>query len=170
MTIWNEYFSYSPGTGDLMWKVRPKEHFNTDVGCDLFNKAYAGKTAGSQRHGHVRVTINGKNYAVAQIVWEIHRGPLPPKVKIASINGIENDTRIENLQLVTGKRDDTTTRVKGVSWSKRTKKWKARIRSHPQGKKVVLGYFPTKALAAEAYAQVAYDLDPSRKVSVDNTF
>jgi len=38
---------------------------------------------------------------VHRCVWEAHKGPIPKGLEINHINGVRNDNRIENLELVT---------------------------------------------------------------------
>jgi len=61
------------------------------------------------RSGYIReyATINKKQIFWSQHrrIWEDHFGPIPKGMKIDHINGIRDDNRIENLQMLTNKQN-----------------------------------------------------------------
>ena len=68
---------------------------------------------------------------------------------------LRSATNAQNLQN-RGKQRNNTSGVKGVTWDKVRRKWKAEIQA--DGKRKFLGRFDIKALAAIAYQNAAQDL------------
>jgi len=159
---WHEYFEYLPNTGQLRWKVRPREHFATSVGHARFNHLFAGKIAGcANSQGYLQVGPNGKLTLVHVIIWEMHKGPVPEGLDVDHINNTPLDNRIENMQLATRsqncqkakRRKDNTSGFKGVSWNVKMNKWQAYINS--ERKRTHLGFHETVELAHAAYCKAA---------------
>ena len=71
--------------------------------------------------------------------------------QIDHINGIRNDNRICNLRAITPIKNLWNTKAKGYCWSKRNKKWQARIGYNK--KTIYLGYFNTEIEAQRAYLE-----------------
>nr|DAF78407.1 MAG TPA: homing endonuclease [Caudoviricetes sp.] len=95
-----------------------------------------GDVAGTKRkNGYIYVNVDGKITAAHRIVWEMHNGTIPDGMYIDHINHIRDDNRIENLRLVTKidnawnmtKKKNNKSGVTGVSWDRRSKKWRAQI-------------------------------------------
>jgi HNH endonuclease/AP2 domain len=138
-----ELFDYDPVAGQLIWKF--------SIGL-----AKAGDEFGTTKDwkGYLRNGIDGEYYFVHRVVWLYHYGSWPT-VQIDHINGIKDDNRIENLREATPSqnkcntpvRRDSASRIKGVHQDKRTGRWRAYI--NVDGKRVHLGFFATKAEAAE---------------------
>lgn len=87
---------------------------------------------------------------------------LPPEgFFVDHINGSGLDNRRSNLRLATITENNRNTRLlksntsglKGASWSKRDKKWKASIKVNKVT--IYLGYFSTKEAAHEAYRRAS---------------
>ena len=119
---WNDYFEYHDGT--LIWKVA--------VG----RKIRAGDTAGTVTpRGYVSVTLGGSKYRAHRVIWEMHNGPIPKGMEIDHDDGKRANNKINNLKLTTNagnhknmaKRNDNTSGVTGVYFSKGAGKWLARI-------------------------------------------
>lgn len=53
------------------------------------------------RNSYWRVSLNGKNYPVHRVVWELHNGPLRDGKLIDHINRISTDNQISNLRSAT---------------------------------------------------------------------
>jgi hypothetical protein len=70
---------------------------------------------------------------------------------IDHINGIKNDNRICNLRVLTHQKNLWNTKAKGYSWSKKNKKWYAKIGYNY--KCISLGYFNTEQEARNAYLE-----------------
>ena len=81
--------------------------------------------------------------------------PCGYKIVVDHINAIRSDNRLENLQLITQRKNATkdrkgiTSKYIGVNWHSRAKKWVARIQIN--GKTKHLGYFLSEEEASEAY-------------------
>ena len=100
-------------------------------------------------------------HKVHRIIWEMHNGPIPSGMVIDHINGNVEDNRLENLRVATNaenmrNRGCTYANqygLKGVSWMKAAGKYQAGIKV--DGKRIALGLFPTKGLAAVSYAKAS---------------
>jgi len=96
-----------------------------------------------------------KHFKVHQLVAIAFLNHIPDGMKIVvdHINGNKLDNRVENLQLISNREncirsiDKTKTSSKyiGVSWSKKKKKWRARIQF--EGKQKNLGGYDTELKA-----------------------
>ena len=100
---------------------------------------------------------NGRNHRL-----RLHRLIIdcPKDCDIDHINGMPNDNRKANLRIATHQnnsrntklRSDNSTGYKGVSFSKRERKYRAYI---TYGKQISLGYFDSPIDAAKAYDKAA---------------
>lgn len=166
---WNDYFTYDPITGNLLWKVRPLHQFKNEHGQRTFNTRYGGKPAGAKAFTPARnplaiaisLMMDGKkrDYTAHRIIYEMHHGPIPDKMEVDHIDGNAHNNRIENLRLATHgqnmlnkrRHSNNTSGFKGVSYRKDKKKWRAYICVH--GRSHNLGHFDTPEAAAKAYAE-----------------
>jgi HNH endonuclease/AP2 domain len=104
------------------------------------------------------LTVNGKRHSIIMHREIIHA------VAGESVDHINHDTldnRRENLRICSNvqnfsnrkMRSDNTSGFKGVSWEKKSRKWKAQLRVN---KKIIYsGYFNTAIEAAEVYDREA---------------
>ena len=106
------------------------------------------------RSGYMRVHFGGRFFAAHRLAWFYVTGQWPEK-DIDHINGIRHDNRLCNLRAVTRKqnRENTTVSwsasgVRGVTWCKKRKAWKAQVRHNQQ--QYNLGYFSDVNEAAAA--------------------
>jgi hypothetical protein len=122
----------------------------------------AGKIAGStNNNGYVIVCMDYKMKGAHRIIWEMHNGPIPEGIDIDHINGIRSDNRIENLRLATRSQNianklvakRSTSRLMGVTHDNARNNWRAVINAN--GKYKTIGRYPTKGLAAVAYAKAS---------------
>jgi hypothetical protein len=161
----HECFDYDPETGGLTWKVRPREHFNSDRGWRTFNSKYSGKEIRSitgKGYRHARVTIGDKvmSFYVHVIAHVLMTKSWPTedidhKNRHSSSNEWNNlrpATRSQNI-INQGIRSDNTTGVTGVSWHKKMRKY--RVRVHQNRKEVIVGYYDTLEEATAARKQAA---------------
>lgn len=89
----NEFFQYLPATGVLIWKERK--------GAEIWNKRYAGTTAGGvERSGRI-ITLHYNRYPRARLIWKFVYGELTKGGVILHIDGNNYNDKIENLKLVT---------------------------------------------------------------------
>lgn len=141
-----ELFDYNPKTGALVWRVTPT------------NRVRVGGIAGSpDKDGYLKVCVNYKSYKVHRVAWLYVYGDWP-RGQIDHINRVRNDNRICNLRCVPGQQEQQqnvglSARNKsgfvGVCFSRKAKKWEARIGC--AGKKTWLGYFDSPEAASSAY-------------------
>jgi hypothetical protein len=103
--------------------------------------------------GYWRVRIEGKTYQLHRIIWIMHNGDIEKGLVVDHKNGIKDDNRIDNLRPLTRQENSfNNSKAKGYHWSKKDRRWIARICT--AGKIKHLGTFKLKEDAAEAY-QVA---------------
>ena len=155
-----EYLDYNAETGVLTWKERPvcRPH------DQMVNTKYAGKEAGNiGQNGYRYIRIREFGFFLAsRLIWLYETGEWPPKgleVDHVDLNPLNN--RWSNLRLTTPSQNMANTRahrdsrsgVKGVSWSKRDKKWVAQIMVG--GKQRCLGRFGTIKEAKAVYDRAA---------------
>lgn len=151
-----ECFEYNKETGELRWKYRPRNHFNSDRGMKTANTQSAGKVAGwthtSSNPGkrkYMEVSISGTSFLIHRIIWIMMTGKLPP-VTIDHIDRDATNNRWENLRDGSGSvnhrnrstRVDNSSGHRGVSFDSRSGRWVVRI-SDPTGRRVYLGSFDT---------------------------
>ena len=87
-----ECLNYDPASGVFTWKIsRGKSKVNKIAGC-------------VDTTGYIVIRIDGMNYKAHRLAWIYVYGEWPNDL-IDHINGINNDNRIENLELVTPQRN-----------------------------------------------------------------
>lgn len=97
----NECLDYDPLTGELTWKIRPRDHFISNSSFTKFNNQFAGKTAFTSLDGegylYRAITIKGqrKFYKAHRIIWKLIYGYDP--LQIDHENRIRHDNRLSNL-------------------------------------------------------------------------
>jgi len=151
-----QLLEYNPETGRFVWRCRLLRDGleRIDKG---WNKRFAGGKVAERkhRHGHLQIGLHCKNYMAHRVAWAHYYGEWP-EIDIDHINGNPSDNRIANLRLATDSqnlcnskiRTDNSSGVKGVSWSKKEKKWYAYINKH--GKMISLGRYESLDDAIEA--------------------
>lgn len=115
---------------------------------------YVGTMGGKKRYAFTR--IDGKTTYMHRLLMNA-----PDGVEVDHINGNGLDNRRSNLRLATRQQNcvnrppvpNKTSRFKGVSWCRSSKKWVAVI--HTNRKKTTLGYFVDEKEAARAYDKEA---------------
>jgi hypothetical protein len=61
-----------------------------------------GNPCQKKSRGYIRCRVPGQGWAMAhRVIWEAVHGPIPDGLQINHKNGIKDDNRIENLELVT---------------------------------------------------------------------
>jgi hypothetical protein len=154
----HECFNYDEKTGDLFWKERPREHFNSDRGFNSFNARLAGKLASTctSKMSYKTTSVGGYSaIASHRVIWKYHTGKDPVGV-IDHINQDKLDSRIENLRDVTqdinchntSESKNNTSGTKGVSFDKKGSMWRALITI--KGNIIHLGFFKDKESAIKA--------------------
>ncbi len=145
-------FRYDAASGRLLWRTR------SDMRPE-WNTRYAGRAAGSDcGHGYLKVSIRKRLFYVHHIVWVLAGRELPDEID--HINGDRADNRLSNLRAATRSQNsrnrslqkNSTSKIKGV-FPLPSGAYCARIGY--LGEDHYLGSFPTKRLAAAAYAGAA---------------
>lgn len=155
----------------MLTQERLKEllHYDRDTGVftrikTTSSRAIEGNVAGYVGSGgYLRVRVDCRVYFCHRLAWLYEYGEFPSKF-MDHINGDRQDNRISNLRQVSLSQNGfnrkmqstNTSGVKGVSWCKEMKKWRAVIMH--EGKHIHVGYFVEKIEAAEAIEKVRNEL------------
>lgn len=140
---------YDPATGIFTWRVR------------VSTRTKAGDVAGKVRaDGYRIIKIDGRDIYAHRLAWFLTYGQVPT-LPLDHINGNRDDNSIANLREATASqntinqklRSDNRSGYRGVQWSERHKKWRARIKV--DGETTELGYFDTALAASNAYEMAA---------------
>lgn len=90
-------FDYNEKTGQLTWRPRPPEHFDTNQAWVKHNRSFVGKVAGTVRDdGQVQVRLNKRACMAHRIIWCMYYGSYPERA-VKHRNGNCQDNRISNL-------------------------------------------------------------------------
>lgn len=94
-----ECLSLDPISGELIWRVRPRRHFESDKGWRVFNSKRAQRVAGtaSKTTGYVVLNFNGSLYAGHRIAFAMHFGAWP-RGHIDHVDGNRGNNAIANLR------------------------------------------------------------------------
>ncbi len=147
-----------PITADDVAELKNKFEYQAETGL-LIHKV--GRKAGSQagsagRDGYVKVFFRGGIYCAHRVAWSIYYGE-EPHGEIDHKNGDRSDNRISNLRVVDRVENMQNlfykprgfSGVRGVVWSKKLGKWRARITVDKKG--ISLGCFESKDEAHRRY-------------------
>lgn len=122
---WSELFDYHHD-GYLVSKVtRRNGHVKP-------GKVIRGTANKYNKQKYLQVGVNGKNYHLHRIVWEIFNGPIPANHVIE--NADDSCAKIENLKLISMSERQAkckfsgTSGIKGVCWIKTKNRWEAAIK------------------------------------------
>ena len=121
----------------------------------LYNKfdrgpARKGDLAGGPRQdGYWRVSVSNKQIRLHRVIWEMHNGPIPDGLVIDHIDRDISNNRIENLRAVTIKQNSHNCNQRGIWYSKKNNRWRARITV--DGNEIHLGWHKTEKEARQAY-------------------
>lgn len=164
-----ELLDYSPETGVLKWKKRPRHLFSSNQSFGAWNGKYAGKEAGHTKNGgspnlfYRYLTVRRKRFKAHVLAWVIEYGEWPPGL-IDHIDGDGLNNKILNLRISSyvkngrnmRKASNNTSGVTGVSFLTAEGKWKSSIQVH--GKKISLGSYVDKfeAICARKSANNLY--------------
>lgn len=157
---------YFPGSGEILWKTRPREHFLSNRSWKSWNSKWAWKIAGTKAKqsksstlSYVAIQISGKRYSAHRIAFALMTGRWPLIVDHIDGNGLNNSRA--NLREVTASENNKNCKLStantsgscGVYFHKRNKKWTASIRN--EGLLLHLGTFNSydEAVLARKLAQ-----------------
>jgi hypothetical protein len=152
-----ECFAYSPGSGTLTWRKRPRHHFVDDRAWRIWNTRFAGHAAGwVHNHGYIALNISGVAYLAHRLIWKLVTGKEPTEIDHKDNNPANN--RWRNLRQATHQQNTWNSRgqtnhAKGIYYRPHMQQWRAEIRIN--GKTVGLGYFATEQEANAAYFTAA---------------
>lgn len=124
----------------------------------LSNSVKVGDIAGYVNgKGYIYLNVDGKSYLAHRIAWLITFKHWPDKT-IDHINGVKTDNRLSNLRSVSAAvnnqnrrlaQSNNSSKILGVSWMSKTKKWRAQIQIDKKVK--YLGLYINKYDAQQAY-------------------
>jgi hypothetical protein len=165
----NELLICHPEAGLLIWRVRAFHHFTEVHVWKTWNIRYAGNPALNciNGTGYKAGTIKGLRVPAHRVIWAMTFGAWPTE-DIDHINGVRSDNRISNLRSVSRLENsknrvaqESKSKIPGVMWVERKKKWRARITVN--GKRVDLGLHSTldEAAIARKTAERHYGFHPN---------
>lgn len=143
--------NYDQDSGTFTWRIW------------VSPSARPGSSAGTRdRKGHVRIKFGQQRIAAHRLAWLFVTGSWPDG-QIDHVNRDRGDNRFCNLRLATNSQNQAncwrsssnSSGFKGVSWSKKDRKWRAQIKVG--GAYRFLGNFDTPEQASAAYAAVAIE-------------
>ncbi len=146
---WPELFDYHPD-GYLVSKVK------RGGGAHVLNvgDAVRGTINKYNKQKYLQIGVNGKNYHLHRIVYEMFNGPIPDGYVIK--NADDSCAKIENLKPVSRGEGYGLSGIIGVMWDKKANKWRAHI--HASGNKHYLGLFDNinEAINARILGEIRY--------------
>ena len=160
--LW-ECFTYDGSTGNLIWKVRPFNHFSSVRIARGVNTRFAGKQAlaSLDSHGYFQGAINCRMYLAHRIIWKYVTGEEP--LIVDHSDRVATNNRWNNLRAadhssnqININRPRASSGYAGVHQNKRNGKWIARISK--KHKRYYLGEFPDREEAASVRRRAALDL------------
>jgi hypothetical protein len=148
-----ECFDYNRETGELFWKKRPAEHFDSAKAWRIFNSTYVGKLAGNRARGGAWAVkfYFGNQYQRSTLVHILETGT-PNARKITHINGDNSDDRFDNLSLIKNNTNGYSKTKVGL--------WQSRI--NYRGKFYCLGTFKTEKEATDVFFKAVDDISKNR--------
>jgi hypothetical protein len=146
---------YDPLTGIFRWRDR------SDIRANV-NARLQGTVAGTIRKadGRRQICFADKRYLASRLAWFYVYGKWP-NPEVDHINVRKDDDRIANLREASKPQNqrnkkghrDSASQIKGVTWHKLRRKWRASICI--DYRQIHLGLFQTKDLAIAAYSDAA---------------
>lgn len=134
-----QLLDYDPKTGALTWKRRDPSMFKSgghtaEHNCNVWNKKYAGRLAGTLNKGYFQVKMPDKVHHAHRIIWLIITGEWP-KHEIDHIDGNRSNNKLSNLREATRTQNCRNLRIsirnksghKGVHFAKNVNKWRVSV-------------------------------------------
>lgn len=107
-------------------------------------------------NGYCTVWFKGRRVYYHRTIWVLVNGSIPAGFMIDHRDGNKVNSNINNLRLITNRENQQNMHkhredgaLPGVSWHRKTSKWKAQIKV--EGKGIFLGYFDSQFAAFDAY-------------------
>lgn len=150
-------FIYDPDTGDLVWRRRPREHFESLRVFNMWNTSFAGKNAGTTTQcGHRKLFLDNRQVLAHRVIWKLVTGDDPvDEIDHKDVDGTNNRwTNLREATRADNGRNRSSSRTKfdlprGVHPSG----GRFRSRIIVDGVKRELGCFSTPEEAHQAYAE-----------------
>ena len=166
-------------------EIRPGIWYEESTGLPWSSKKFIGppnwyiydyikRPLKSKSDGYHCIDIDGKMKGWHRVVWEHFNGPIPVGMQVDHINNKRDDNRLDNLQLLS-KKSNSKKRLKhknnssgynGVTWDKKSNKWRARINNN--GKSKHIGYFDDIHVAYEAYLEYKIKYHGEQTINILN--
>lgn len=159
-----ECLAYNPDTGVLTWKERPREHFSSSGAHACFLSRRAGFPAGNLSGvGYLMIGLDGSQHLAHRVAWAVHHGAWPDQ-QLDHINLVKDDNRIANLRDVSRatnsrglvKSRASTSGFTGISWHRKTGKWRAQVMFKGKGYHLGLYSDISDAVAARKAANLRF--------------
>lgn len=157
----HDLFHYDEDTGELYWRKRPLEHFETQRAWATWNTRFSGTRAGTIVKGYNAITISGRRYYAHRLVYYMFTGEWPEEVD--HINGDIAQNNFANLRATTHLVNCRNQRLRSTNKSghhgvSKVSKTTYLARITDRGRTVSLGRFPTKELAIAARRKAEREL------------
>lgn len=134
------------------------------------NPNVVGKRTGFySSKGYLECKVGREKYSIHRLVWIWHNGDIPKDMLINHINEIKDDNRIENLEIVSNRKNVaisrkpisgfTGVRPNGYDRITKLQKWQATITNPKRNGRTYLGTYSTKEEAARAYDMKAIEFE-----------
>lgn len=144
-------FEYDTQTGEFIRKVRTARATSIGEKAGYLNNI-----------GYVQMRVECNNYLAHRLAWLYMHGEIPEIID--HIDGNRSNNAIENLRVadicINGfnreKKSKSSSIFKGVTWSKKYKKWESNITC--RGKRKHIGYFHCEQEAGHAYNKASIEL------------
>lgn len=153
-----------PERGELVWQPRSASMFETSRAVSRWNACYAGKPAFDtmEQKGYKSGKLSGKRLKAHRVIWAWVHDEWPDEID--HINGDKTDNRISNLRGVDHAENSRNRKLYSNNtngsigvFQRPSGRWGAHINA--DGKRVVIGTFDTKELAAEARRKAELEQD-----------
>ena len=127
----NECFELCAEGSGLRWKVRPRRHFPTTHGFNIFNAQMAGKVAGSKSH-YWCLSLMEQDFLVHRIIFSIRNGlVLGVNDEVDHIDTDKFNNNPKNLRVATSSKNSqnvnlsprNTSGFKGVYYHSGRRSW-----------------------------------------------
>ena len=150
-----EALVYDHKTGQIKWKARPGEHFQTQRAASSWNSRNAGQPAFDRpnRCGHFEGQIFSRRFLSHRVAWALYYDDWPEGF-VDHIDGNPKNNRISNLRCVSHKENSRNSKRSRANTTGETGvvrvggEYRAEIRV--DGEKHYLGRYPTVDSAAAA--------------------